>query len=446
MNETLNVSGALLVKLFGRDRYEMERFSAQAADVRDIGVRSATIMRWFMLVLGAATAVGTALVFWLGGQFVLREIGGFTVGTLVAFGAYLTQMYGPLMSLTNAPVEFATSMVSFERVFEVIDIPIEIEEADDAFVLPSVEGRIAFENVAFSYSADNNSGLDEVERFTWGGNAAHVKRGKEREAQLKALQGDSDAMADETMDSAETEATARVNAIDNISFTIEPGQLVALVGPSGAGKTTVTYLIPRLYDPQEGRITIDGHNLKDVTLESLADNIGMVTQETYLFYDTIRANLLYARQNATDAEIVAAARAANIHEFIMSLPDRYDTVVGERGYRLSGGERQRMAIARVLLKNPRILVLDEATSSLDSLSEALIQEALATVLQGRSSLVIAHRLSTVLSADRILVLDQGQIVERGTHAELLAADGLYATIYRTQFEPEQSAETSIVAA
>lgn len=437
MNETLNVSGALLIKLFGRERYEMKRFTGQAEDVRDIGIKSATTMRWFMVILGAATAVGTALVFWLGGQFVLRDVGGFTVGTLVAFGTYLTQMYGPLMALTNAPVEFATSMVSFERVFEVIDIPIEIEEADAPTALSAVAGRLAFENVSFSYTSGGKVGLDEIARFTWGGNAAHVKRGKEKERDATAPD------AGVANGSAERVEPARRNALEQISFTIEPGQLVALVGPSGAGKTTVTYLIPRLYDPQSGRITIDDHDIRDVTLESLAESIGMVTQETYLFYDTIRANLLYARQDASDAEIVAAARAANIHGFIQSLPDGYDTVVGERGYRLSGGERQRMAIARVLLKNPRILVLDEATSSLDSLSEALIQEALARVMRGRSSLVIAHRLSTVLAADKILVLDGGRIVERGTHTELLAQNGLYATIYRTQFEPD--AETTVSA-
>jgi ATP-binding cassette subfamily B protein len=433
MNETLNISGALLVKLFGREQYEMQRFSRDADAVRDIGVQSATVGRWFMLILGGATAVGTALVFWLGGQFVLRDIGGFTTGTLVAFGAYLSQMYGPLMSLTNAPVEFATSMVSFERVFEVIDIPVEIEEKPDAVELTQVQGRIEFSDVTFSYTGDSKAGLDDVARFTWGGSDAFLKRGKAR---------DEDEADDEGEDSAESDATSdtteqpRRNTLHNISFSIDPGQLVALVGPSGAGKTTVTYMIPRLYDPQSGQIAIDSHNIRDVTLESLAENIGMVTQETYLFYDTIRANLLYARPDATDGQLIAAAKAANIHDFIVGLPDQYDTVVGARGYRLSGGERQRIAIARVLLKNPRILVLDEATSNLDSLSEALIQEALSRVMQGRSSLVIAHRLSTVLQADKILVLDHGRIVERGTHAELLVRDGLYASIYRTQFETE----------
>jgi ATP-binding cassette subfamily B protein len=223
--------------------------------------------------------------------------------------------------------------------------------------------------------------------------------------------------------------------LQNINFTIEPGQLAALVGPSGAGKTTTTYMIPRLYDPTDGRILIDNQDIEDVTLQSLSDNIGMVTQETYLFYDTIRANLLYANPQASETQMMAAAKAANIHDFIMGLPEKYDTVVGERGYRLSGGERQRIAIARVILKDPRILVLDEATSSLDSLSEALIQEALQRVMQGRSSLVIAHRLSTILAADKILVLDQGRLVEEGTHQELLAQGGLYATLYETQFRP-----------
>lgn len=225
-------------------------------------------------------------------------------------------------------------------------------------------------------------------------------------------------------------------ALEHLHFTIEPGELVAIVGPSGAGKTSITYLIPRLYDPNEGAIQIDDHDIRDVTLRSLAENIGMVTQETYLFFDTIRANLLYARPDATDQQMMDAAQAANIHEFIMSLPDRYDTVVGERGYRLSGGERQRIAIARVLLKNPRILVLDEATSSLDSISEALIQEALTRVMDGRTSIVIAHRLSTILSADKILVLDQGRLIEQGTHEDLLEKDGLYATLYHTQFKDD----------
>ena len=420
MNETLNVSGALLVKLFGRTDIETDKFSDRAADVRDIGIRSAVIGRWFFLSLSIASAIGTALIFWLGGHLVLR--GEFSIGTVVAFGTYVAQVYGPLMALTNAPVEFAQSMVSFERVFEALDIPIEIEEKENAIELPLSKGHIRFKNLYFKYQGEAPSGLEEVQRFSWGGNASYLKRGKEGSKGPNAQR-----------------ITARQWALENLDFEMKPGELVALVGPSGSGKTTVTYMIPRLYDPNEGAVEIDDYNIRDLTLKSLAESIGMVTQETYLFYDTIRANLLYARQDATDAELAAAARAANIHEFIMSLPDGYDTVVGERGYRLSGGERQRIAIARVILKNPRILVLDEATSALDSLSEALIQEALSRVMQGRTSLVIAHRLSTILSADKILVLDQGRLVEQGTHENLLAQDGLYAELYHTQFNvTEQS--------
>ncbi len=418
MNETLNVSGALLVKLFGREQRELSRFSKDGASVRDIGIRSAVIGRWFFMMLSVVSAVGSAAVFWVGGHLVLR--GEFTIGTIVTFSAYLTQLYGPLMALTNAPVEFAQSMVSFERVFEVLDTPIEIQEQPSAKVLPPVNGRIQFDNISFDYQAGGEAGLDEVARFSWGGGgAAHLKRGKQRE-------GGESANSDET-------DVAQKWALQNMNFTIAPGQLVALVGPSGAGKTTTTYMIPRLYDPTNGRILIDDTDIQTVTLKSLADNIGMVTQETYLFYDTIRANLLYANPDATDAEMMAAAKAANIHDFIMGMSDKYDTVVGERGYRLSGGERQRIAIARVILKNPRILVLDEATSSLDSLSEALIQEALQRVMKGRTSFVIAHRLSTILAADQILVLKDGQLVEQGTHGELLKFGGLYTNLYETQF-------------
>jgi len=429
MNETLNVSGALLVKLFGREQREVNRFRHDAAEVRDIGVRSAVIGRWFFMLLSVVSAVGVAAVYWVGGLLVLQ--GAFTIGTIVAFGAYLNQLYGPLMALTNAPVEFAQSMVSFERVFEALDIPVEIQEKPEAVNLERVNGRLQFQNISFTYVdvEGGQIGLQEVARFGWGGDV-QLKRGKQRE-NGEAQMG-------------ETAVSPVLNrwALQDINFTIQPGQLAALVGPSGAGKTTITYLIPRLYDPTNGRILLDNHDIKDLTLHTLSTNIGMVTQETYLFYDTIRANLLYANPQASEAQMIAAAQAANIHEFIMELPDGYDTVVGERGYRLSGGERQRIAIARVILKDPRILVLDEATSHLDSLSEALIQEALQRVMKGRTSLVIAHRLSTILAADVILVMEKGELVEQGTHESLLAQGGLYANLYETQFKPKVNEEAS----
>jgi len=429
MNETLNISGVLLVKLFGRIDTETERFRGRAASVRDIGINRAVIGSQFFTILGLVGVIGTALVYWLGGHLVIQGV--FTVGTIVAFASYLGSLYGSLQSLINAPVDFATSMVSFERVFEMIDLPLEITEKPEAIHLTQATGELAFEDVTFNYNMDDSNLLKEVKRFGRLDSVTAVLSG------VVKRDGNGGKKGDEP-DEPEAKLTqARERALSNITFRIRPGQLVALVGPSGAGKTTTTYLIPRLYDPTAGRITLDGVDLRDLALDSLAQQIGMVTQETHLFHDTIRTNLLYARLDATQPQLEAAARAANIHDFIMELPDQYDTIVGERGYRLSGGEKQRTAIARVVLKDPKVLVLDEATSSLDSQSEALIQEALKTVMAGRTSIVIAHRLSTILAADKILVMDRGQIVEQGTHDELLAQGGLYAQLYETQFSRER---------
>jgi len=413
MNETLNIGGMLLVKLFGRQGMEIERFTRRANQVKDYGISRTRTGSVFIALSGLLASVGTALVYGLGGYFVISGV--FTIGTIVAFSAYMVSLYSAVQGLANAPVEFASSMVSFERVFEVIDLPQEIVEKPGAVELDSVKGEIRFDNVTFAYEAGDEQFLSDVRRYGSMDNVATTLSEGNREPE------------------EEHRSQARGNALEDVSFCVEPGQLTALVGPSGAGKTTLTYLIPRLYDPTRGRIRIDGIDLRDVTIDSLSRQIGMVTQETYLFHDTIRTNLLYARLDATQPEIEDACRAANIHDFISELPDGYDTVVGERGYRLSGGEKQRLSIARVILKDPRILVLDEATSSLDSESEALIQEALRRVMRQRTSIVIAHRLSTILAADLILVIDRGRVVEQGNHADLLKREGLYASLYHTQF-------------
>ncbi len=409
ITETLSINGALLVKTFGRQNQESDRFRDINKKVRDIGVRRALVGRWFFMGLGISGAIGTALIYWAGGYLVMTDV--LTIGTIVAFAAYLTRLYGPISSLTNVQVDFATSMVSFERVFEYLDLPIEIRDKPEAKKFLTFQGRITFDNVSFSYPVDDNGHKED--KSVW-------------QPPQDTTDKSSFALSDIT----------RRWALKDVSFDISSGQLVALVGHSGAGKTTITYLLPRLYDPTQGNILLDGTDIRDITQKSLVDQIGMVTQETYLFHDTIRANLLYARPAAEHEEIISACQAAYIHDFITQLPDGYETVVGERGYRLSGGEKQRIAIARVILKNPRVLVLDEATSHLDSQSEALIQAALAPLMAGRTNLVIAHRLSTILAADKILVLDRGQLIEQGTHNSLLSQGGLYAELYETQFKGE----------
>jgi len=406
LQEAFNVSGALLVRLFGRWDQESKRFGDQAALVRDFGVRRAMVGRGFFAALGLVSAVGTAGVFWVGGLMVIRE--DITLGVLVMFSTLLPQLYGPLSAISNSRVEFASSLVSFERVFEVLDLDTDIPDPETPELLLPVTGRVEFSNVWFRYQSDGPEGLEAVRRFGW-------RHGTQEEL-ITAPQ-----------------ASTREWALRDVEFVAEPGTLTALVGPSGAGKTTISYLVPRLYDVTEGAVLIDGHDVRNLALRELAASVGVVTQETYLFHDTIAANLRYAKPDATQVELEVAARAANIHDMIAKLPDRYETVVGERGYRLSGGEKQRIAIARVLLEDPKILILDEATSHLDSRSEALIQEALEVLMKGRTSLVIAHRLSTVRAADQILVIDDGGIVEQGTHASLVAADGLYASLYQTQF-------------
>ena len=453
MSETLNISGLLLVKLFGRRQEEQRRFGEQAESVRALSIRQAVIGSRFFVFMGVATAVGTGAIYLVGGHLHIR--GGLTIGTLVAFGAYLSQLYGPLRSLSSVVVVVAQSLVSFERVFEVLDLPVDIQESPRAHRLDRAEGRVEFRDVSFRYERNEQLLLSEARRavrvedmhFTATGND-----GPPADGPMHGRPPGNGPMRGRRMPDGPTGAgprgprpgraaapprpvthQAREWALDQVSFVIEPGQSAAVVGPSGAGKTTLTYLMPRLYDPARGQILLDGHDTRELTLESLATQIGMVTQEPYLFHDSVRANLLYADPGADDARIADACRAANIHDFIAALPSGYDTVVGERGYRLSGGEKQRLAIARVILKDPRVLILDEATSHLDTRSEALIQEALTRVVAGRTSIIIAHRLSTILAADAILVLDRGRVAERGTHAELSAAGGLYQRLYETQF-------------
>ncbi len=409
MTERFNVAGAMLVKLFGRADEESRQFGERAAKIRDIGVLVAMYGQVFVITLTLLAALATAMVYGIGGGLVIR--GTFQLGTLVALSALLARVYAPISQLSNVQVNVMTALVSFDRVFEVLDLRPLIEEKPAATALPSTtEGNgtapgIMFDRVSFRYPAASEVSLASLESI--------ARAIPER-------------------------AGAAAGVLHEVSFHATPGKLTALVGPSGAGKTTITHLVARLYDPTDGAVRIGGHDLRDATLDSLHDVVGVVTQDAHLFHDTIGANLSYARPGATEAELLEACEAAQIRDLISDLPDGLGTIVGDRGYRLSGGEKQRVALARLLLKAPSVVVLDEATAHLDSESEAAVQRALKAALVGRTSLVIAHRLSTIREADQILVIDGGRVVERGQHKALLEAGGLYAELYHTQFASQEN--------
>ena len=380
LQETLSAGGYILMKVFGRERAERERFEEKSREVMRLQIRRALVGRWYFMVMGLFATLGPALIYWLGGWMVVRDT--MTVGTVVAFVAYLSRLYGPASSLANVHVDATASLALFERIFEYLDLDPEIADAPNAYPIPPVRGRLEFQSVSFQYQ-EGHPVLEEV------------------------------------------------------SFTMEPGQTVALVGPSGAGKSTITYLLPRFYDPSSGRILLDGQDIRYVTLASLREKMGIVTQDTFVYHDTVRQNLLYARPDAAQEDLERACRDAQLYDTIEAMPWGMDTIVGEHGYRLSGGERQRLAIARVILKDPQLIILDEATSSLDSLSERLIQRALEPLLKQRTALIIAHRLSTILNADQILVIDRGCIVEQGHHHELLEQGTLYPQLYQAQFRDQE---------
>jgi ATP-binding cassette subfamily B protein len=410
MTERFNVAGAMLVKLFGRPGEESQTFAGRAGKVRDIGVSQAMYGQVLFVALTLLASMATAVVYGVGGTMVIN--GAFQLGTLVAITTLLARVYGPITSLTNVQVQVMTALVSFDRVFEVLDLKPLVADKPGAIPLPRAQGdgapEIDFDDVSFRYPTASEVSLASLESIA-----------------LPVAE--------------RTDAAAGV--LHDLSFIAPAGQLTALVGPSGAGKTTITALVARLYDPDEGSVRIDGHDLRDVTQDSLREAVGVVTQEAHLFHDTIRANLLYARPGATEEELIEACEAAQIWNLISVLPDGLDTVVGDRGYRLSGGEKQRVALARLLLKAPAVVVLDEATAHLDSESEAAVQQALKAALANRTSLVIAHRLSTVREADQILVVEDGRIVERGRHEDLLAAGNLYADLYHTQFASQERSGT-----
>jgi ATP-binding cassette, subfamily B, bacterial len=416
MTERFNVAGALLVKLFGRGSDEERSFAARADGVRVAGIKAALLGRTFFIALALVGAIGTAAIYWVGGLQVIS--GGLSIGTLVAMAAYVGRLYGPLTALSNAPVDLMSAFVSFDRVFEVLDAPVPLTDRPGAVDLVDVRGEVTIDDVWFAYPTETIVPTLELDPAV----ASPAADGRGNGAR-----------------------TPTRNVLRGVSARVEPGELVALVGPSGSGKTTLSMLIPRIYDVTDGAVRIDDRDVRDLTLESLHGAVGVVTQDPHMFHDGVGNNLRYARPDATQEEVEAACRAAQIHDVIARMPDGYDTVVGERGYRLSGGEKQRLAIARMLLKDPAIVILDEATSNLDTENEALVQEALGVALAGRTSFVIAHRLSTIVSADQILVLDNGRIVERGRHAELVARGGLYAELYRTLVRDDATAADETTA-
>ncbi|MEE2630555.1 MAG: ABC transporter ATP-binding protein, partial [Actinomycetota bacterium] len=390
MTERFNVSGAWLVKLFGRPDDERDGFADSAGRVRDIGIRNALFSRTFVIALTLLGAIGTAVVYWVGGSLAIN--GTITIGTLASMGVLIALLYGPLAQLTNARVDVMSAFVSFERVFEVLDAPNPVADAADAVDPHPVQGHLALKGVSFRYPAANETSVASLETDTAPGEPGRM-------------------------------------VLHDLDLEVGPGQMLAVVGPSGSGKSTLASLIPRLYDVTDGSITLDGRDLRSLRQDDLRARIGVVTQDPHLFHDTVGANLRYARPDATDAQLDDACRSARILDVVRALPDGFDTMVGERGYRMSGGEKQRLAIARLLLKDPAIVILDEATSHLDTENEAAVLDALAVVLSGRTSIVIAHRLSTVIEADEIVVLDDGRIVERGRHAQLRDAGGLYADLW-----------------